>query len=435
MSEEVSNPKLQPVVPQHVLIPFILLVSCFALWGLANNMTDVLVAQFRKIFSLNDFQSGLVQTAFYGAYFCLALPAAIFIRRYSYKAGVLLGLGLFAVGAVMFLPSGKWLQYEYFLFSLFVLASGLSILETSANPYILTMGSPETATQRLNLAQSFNPVGSILGVVIGKFFILAGLHPVSENEREKMPAYLLEQIQREELEAVLGPYLAVAMVIIVVWLAIAFFPMPNCRSRNSGDSKWLDKKSFERLFRNRLFIKGVVGQFLYVGCQIGCWSYTIRYVMAQQGGTEAMASSYLLASIILLASSRFICTLLMNYVSPERLLTILAAVAATLLFMVILVGGKTGIYSLVLVSGCMSLMFPTIFGISLADSGDDVSLGGSCMIMAILGGAVLTALMGVVSDCWSISAAFVIPLIGFIYLVYFGRTASRLKIKLSSGSI
>ncbi|HFQ5442518.1 TPA: L-fucose:H+ symporter permease [Vibrio vulnificus] len=416
------------VIPRAVLIPFILLTSCFALWGLANNMTDVLIAQFRKVFTLTDMQSGLVQTAFYGAYFVLALPAALFIQRYSYKAGVLLGLGLFASGALLFYPAAQAMEYLPFLMALFVLAGGLSILETSANPYIIAMGPQETATRRLNIAQAFNPVGSITGVLIGKFYILSQLHPASDAERAAMSTDQLAAIQTSELDAVMMPYLAVAAVIVVVWLAIAFTKMPKAKEARLVDgSDHSLKATFSRLAEKKHFVRGVIGQFFYVGCQIGCWSWTIRYVMTQVGGTEAEASNFLLASIVVFSAFRFICVGLMKYIAPEKLLAMLALVASLLVLVLMTVGGVTGAYALVGISACMSLMFPTIFGLSLQDLGSDSKFGGSCLIMAILGGAVLTAIMGQLSDSMGIQAAFTIPLIGFVYLVYFGLKGYQIE--------
>ena len=418
-SESVTT---KPVVPKEFLVSFILLTSCFALWGLANNMTDVLIAQFRKVFTLTDAQSGLVQMAFYGAYFCLALPAAVFIQKFSCKSGVLLGLGLFACGALLFYPASQTMQYYHFLAALFILAGGLSILETSANPYILSMGPEETATQRLNLAQSFNPIGSITGVLVGKFFILTQLHPASDAERAVMPVAELKTIQSQELMAVMGPYIAVAVIIVGVWLSIALNKMP-ASSTSSGALRLTD--SFRRLVKKTVFMKGVLGQFLYMGAQIGCWSWTIRYVTNNIGGTEAEASTYYLFSILLFSVSRFICTSLMKYIEPNKLLGTLAAVAAALTAVVMHSEGIVGVYALVAISGCMSLMFPTIYGLSVTGLGKDTQLGGSCLIMAILGGAVLTTIMGRISDMAGIGMAFVIPLAGFIYLTWFGMKGCK----------
>lgn len=419
---EASSGKAVPVVPKELLIPFILLTSCFALWGLANNMTDVLIAQFRKVFTLTDAQSGLVQMAFYGAYFCLALPAAVYIKKFSYKSGVLLGLGLFACGALLFYPASQTMQYYHFLAALFILAGGLSILETSANPYIISMGPEETATQRLNLAQSFNPIGSIAGVLIGKFYILSQLHPASDAERAVMPVEQLEAIQSQELMAVMGPYIMTAVIIVGVWLSIALRKMPKAVDTSEAYSY---SESFARLFKNKVFVRGVLGQFLYMGAQIGCWSWTIRYVMNNVGGTESEASTYYLYSILLFSGARFVCTSLMRYIEPAKLLGILATGAAVMTAVVMVSEGYAGVYALIVISGCMSLMFPTIYGLSIAGLGKDTQLGGSCLIMAILGGAVLTAIMGQISDTAGIGPAFIIPMIGFVYLTWFGLKGSK----------
>ena len=384
-------------------------------------MTDVLVAQFKKIYSLSDFQSSQVQIAFYSAYFCLALPGALYIRRYNYKSGVLLGLGIFALGAFLFYPSAHTMQYSHFLISLYILAAGLSILETSANAYVLMMGPAETATCRLNLAQSFNPIGSVIGVLVGKYVILTGLNPASESVRNQLSSNMLEQIQIEEIAAILGPYLVVALFILLIWIVIALFPMPVIEHRPTlNNQEPFARTTLFRLYKNSLFTQGVLGQFLYMGCQIGCWSFTIRYAMQEIGGNEFNASDYLLTSIILFCVSRFICTGLMTIYSPDRVLGILALLASLLTVTVIFVGSYPGVYALVCISGCMSLMFPTIYGVSMQRvEKQDIAFGGSCMIMAIIGGAVLTPIMGYVSDLTNIHTAFCIPLAGFLYLTWF----------------
>lgn len=417
------------VIPQKIRIAFWLLCTCFAMWGLANNMTDVLIAQFRKVFTLTDMQSGLVQTAFYGAYFVLALPAALFIQKYSYKAGVLLGLGLFAAGSLLFYPAAQAMEYMPFLIALFVLAGGLSILETSANPYILAMGPEETATRRLNIAQACNPIGSITGVLIGKFYILTKLNSATDQERQVMPAEQLAEIQTAELSAVMTPYLLVAAVIVCIWLAVMFTKMPKISDNSSTDKKHDSiTATFGRLIKRSHFTNGVIAQFFYVGAQIGCWSWTIRYVMNEVGGTEAEASSYLLTSIIVFSISRWVCVGLMKYMEPQHLLCALSAFATLFISVIMFVGGEMGAYALVGVSACMSLMFPTIFGLSLRDLGDDSKFGGSLLIMAILGGALLTAIMGQISDSHGIQASFVVPLVSFIYLVYFAAVGHKVKV-------
>jgi len=412
------------VIPRHILWPFILLTSCFAWWGLANNMTDTLLAAFKKIMSMSDFQTSWIQIAFYGSYFCLALPAAIFIKRFTYKAGVLLGLGLFISGALLFYPASKTMNYFHFLAALYILAGGLSILETSANPYIIAMGSNETGTQRLNFAQSFNPIGSILGIFLSKHFILSHLNSASAEEREAMSPELLKQIQSQELAAVMGPYVVVALFLVVLWILIA----TNKKMPRASDvgRKFNLGSTFKRLSHNRHYVWGVIAQFFYVGAQIGVWSFTIRYVMKELNLNEPDASSYYLASLILFAASRFICTGLMRFMSPDNLLTLLAFVAIGCTLTVIFSGGYVGVYALVGISGCMSLMFPTIFGLAVRGLGEDTKIGGSGLIMAILGGAVLTAIQGQVSDLiGSINLAYFVPLVCFIVIAYYGAVACR----------
>ena len=416
---------LHAIIPAHAIVPFFILALCFSMWGLANNMTDVLVAQFKKIYSLSDLQSSLVQIAFYSAYFCLALPSAFYVRRYSFKSGVLLGLGIFATGAFLFYPSAHTQQYNHFLISLFILACGLSILETSANAYVLMMGPADTATCRLNLAQAFNPIGSIIGVLVGKYVILVGLNPASESLRNRLSSSVLQQIQTEEIAAILGPYLIVAILIVLIWITIALFPMPTIEHRKASSERHdHDQHSARhaavRLLSDKLFTRGVLGQFLYMGCQIGCWSFTIRYVMNQVGGNEFEASNFLLASIICFSIGRFVCTALMTLFSPAAVLGTMASIASLLCCLTIFKGGYVGAYALVSISGCMSLMFPTLYGMSMQNlQKSDISLGGSCMIMAIIGGAVLTPFMGFLSDVSNIQVAFASPLVSFLYLVWF----------------
>lgn len=404
------------LVPRQYLWPFVLLTTLFALWGIANNMTDVLLATFKRIMSMTDFQTSWIQVAFYGSYFCLALPAALFIRRFSYKAGVLLGLGLFAAGALLFYPASQTMVYGHFLGALFILAGGLSVLETSANPYVLVLGPASSATQRLNLAQSFNPLGSITGVLLGKFFILSELNQATEAERAQMTARQLEQVQQTELAAVMGPYVTIAFVILGIWLLIAFSRFPHAKEIG----RFSLGASVRRLIRKKHYVWGVVAQFFYVGAQIGVWSFTIRYVMIELGLDEDGASSYYLASIILFAASRFVCTALMKVVAPHTLLWILAVLGAVLTGVVVLAGGLVGVLALVGISACMSLMFPTIYGLGLHGLGEDTKIGASGLIMAILGGAVLTALQGQVSDGFGIHVAYLVPLVCFVVITYYG---------------
>lgn len=361
--------------------------------------------------------------SFYGAYFLLALPAALFIYRFTYKAGVLLGLGLFVLGALLFYPASLSMVYGHFLAALFILAGGLSILETTSNPYIIAMGPEATGTRRLNLAQSFNPIGSITGVLLSKLFILSNLDTAGAEERAVMTEGQLKALQSAELNAVMGPYVGVAVVLIIVWIIMASIRMPKASEK--GDvSKFLPTLS--RLFRNRNYTSGVIAQFFYVGAQIGVWSFTIRYVMKELSLNEEQASSYYLAALILFVSARFVFTGLMKYFQPRKLLTFSAIMAILATLVVIFAGGKTGVYALVAISGFMSLMFPTIYGMAVQGLGNDMKIGGSGLIMAILGGAVLTLLQGKVSDMTgSIKLAYLVPMFCFAIIVVYGYIGGK----------
>jgi FHS family L-fucose permease-like MFS transporter len=423
-SDTVTADVSKSIIPKGILWPFILLTSCFAWWGLANNMTDTLLAAFKKIMSMSDFQTSWIQIAFYGSYFCLALPAALFIKKFTYKSGVLLGLGLLIAGSLLFYPASLTMNYSFFLVALYVLAGGLSILETSANPYIISMGPEETATRRLNLSQSFNPVGSIVGVLLSKFFILSHLNSADASDRSAMTVDQLKEIQSAELSAVMGPYVAVAFILVLIWILIAV----NKKMPHTLDSK--DSVDFlptvKRLFNNKKYVWGVVAQFFYVGAQIGVWSFTIRYVMQELHLNEADSSSYYLAALILFTAFRFICTGLMKFISPHKLLFILSLAAVLCTFIVIVSGGYVGVIALVLISACMSLMFPTIFGLAVTGLGEDTKIGGSGLIMAILGGAVLTAIQGQVSDATgSINMAYIVPLVCFAVIALYALISGK----------
>lgn len=413
------------------LVPFILVTSLFFLWGLANNMTDTLLAAFKRIMSMSDFQTTWIQFAFYGAYFLLALPAAIFIKKYTYKAGVMLGLALFAGGALLFYPASISMAYGHFLVALFILASGLSILETAANPYIIAMGPPETGTRRLNLAQSFNPPGSITGVLLSKVFILSHLNMANVEERAGMTAEELTAIQSEELTSVMGPYVGVAVFLIALCVVVRFTKMP--RASEAGPKIDL-LPTLGRLIKNPHYVWAVVAQFFYMGAQIGVWSFTIRYVMQELQLNEDSASSYYMAALIVFAICRFIFTALMKFVTPRNLLLLTAAMGAVFVVLVIYGSGYLGVYSLVAISGCMSLMFPTIYGLGLEGLGKDTKIGGAGLIMAILGGAVLTPVQGVLSDMTqNIHLSFYMPLLCFLVVLLYALIQGKLR-KTPTGS-
>ncbi|MGF1635981.1 MAG: L-fucose:H+ symporter permease [Cyclobacteriaceae bacterium] len=409
------------------LIPFILITSLFLLWGLANNMTDTLLAAFKKIMSMTDAQTSHIQLAFYGSYFCLALPAAILIKKYSYKTGILLGLGMFAVGALLFYPASHTMVYGHFLAALFILAGGLSILETTANPYIIAIGSEETGTRRLNFAQSFNPIGSLLGVFLSKTFILSQLNVASAEERATMPAEELFATQSAELEAVMGPYVSIAIILILLWVIIYFYNMPTA----SDEDKSINlMPSIKRLMQKSHYVSGVVAQFFYVGAQIGVWSYTIRYVMVELNLDEDNASDYYMVALGVFMAFRFVSTFLMKFLSPARLLAGASIMAIFLTLMVMYGEGYTGVYALVAISACMSLMFPTIYGMSIRGLGEDTKIGASGLIMAILGGAVLTFIQGQVSDeTGSIHFSFVVPMLCFVIILLYAIVGKRWRIQ------
>jgi len=400
---------MMKTIDRRHAVPFALVTSMFLLWGLANNMTDTLLAAFKRIMSMSDTQTSLIQFAFYGSYFCFALPAALFIRRRSFKSGIILGLLLYAAGAMLFLPAARVASYGFYLVAIYVMAGGCSVLETTANPYVMSMGDPRTATRRLNIAQSFNPVGSILGILMSKYFILDDI----------------------SLYSISGTYAALGLVLLGILVVMLFARMPSGKDDDRSDSVGA---SFRRLLSNRLYRRGVVAQFFYVGAQIGVWSFTIRLVMQETGRLEAAASSIYLISIIGHCLSRFIYTGLMRWFSPSRLLTFGGVMSALLSLTVVLSAG-TGwicITSLVLISSFMSLMFPTIYGIALGgimrgEHPGDSKIGASGLIMSILGGALLTPLQGMVSDHTNIYTSYVVPAFCFVVVTAYAVYAHRCK--------
>ncbi len=400
---------MMKTIDRRHAVPFALVTSMFLLWGLANNMTDTLLAAFKRIMSMSDTQTSLIQFAFYGSYFCFALPAALFIRRRSFKSGIILGLLLYAAGAMLFFPAARVASYGFYLVAIYVMAGGCSVLETTANPYVMSMGDPRTATRRLNIAQSFNPVGSILGILMSKYFILDDI----------------------SLYSISGTYAALGLVLLGILVVMLFARMPSGKDDERSDSVGA---SFRRLLSNRLYRRGVVAQFFYVGAQIGVWSFTIRLVMQETGRLEAAASSIYLISIIGHCLSRFIYTGLMRWFSPSRLLTFGGVMSALLSLTVVLSAG-TGwlcITSLVLISSFMSLMFPTIYGIALGgimrgDHPADSKIGASGLIMSILGGALLTPLQGMVSDHTNIYTSYAVPAFCFVVVTAYAVYAHRCK--------
>lgn len=409
---------------RSTLLPFCLVSVLFLLWGLANNMTDTLLSAFKRIMSMTDAQTSLIQFAFYGAYFCFALPAAIFIQKRSYKAGIILGLFLYAAGAIMFFPAGKTASYAFYLIAIYVLAGGCSILETTANPYIMAMGSPQTATRRLNVAQSFNPLGSITGILLSQFFILSELSSASAAERAAMSASDLEKMQAHELGAVTGTYMTVGFVLIAIMIIMLCIKMP---AGSDAGGKISIGSSFKRLWGQKTYRNGVLAQFFYVGAQIGVWSFTIRIVMQELDILEKQAATVYLISIICFCISRFVFTWLMKYYRPSKLLFV-AAVGALIASLVVILGAGSGmllVVALIFVSVFMSLMFPTIYGIALCNVGQDTKIGASGLIMAILGGALITPLQGIVSDRCNIYISYAVPMVCFAVVLWYAWSCSK----------
>ena len=412
------------------LIPFILITSCFALWGFANDITNPMVKAFSKIFRMSVTDGALVQVAFYGGYFAMAFPAAMFIRKYSYKAGILLGLGLYAVGALLFFPAKMTGEYYPFLLAYFILTCGLSFLETSANPYILTMGTEETATRRLNLAQSFNPMGSLLGMYVAMNFIQAKLSPMSTEERALLSGEEFEALKQSDLGVLIAPYLIIGLVIATIFLVIYFTKMP----KNGDSSKDINFiPTLKRIFGIANYREGVIAQFFYVGAQIMCWTFIIQYGTrifmnsgTEEQAAEVLSQQYNIIAMIIFCCSRFICTFILKYMNPCMLLAVLAVAACCFTCGVIILQNIWGLYYLVAVSACMSLMFPTIYGIALKGMGDDAKFGAAGLIMAILGGSVMPPMqaaiidMGTIGSFPAVNLSFILPLICFVVITIYG---------------
>lgn len=413
------------------LVPFILITSCFALWGFANDITNPMVKAFSKIFRMSVTEGTLVQVAFYGGYFAMAFPAAMFIRKYTYKAGILLGLGLYALGAFLFFPAKMTGSYYPFLLAYFILTCGLSFLETSSNPYILSMGTEETATRRLNLAQAFNPIGSLLGMYVAMNFIQAKLHPMDTEERMNLSPAEFEALKEADLSTLIAPYLTIGLVILVMLIVIRMTKMP----RNGDQSKEINFiPTLKRIFSIHHYREGVIAQFFYVGAQIMCWTFIIQYgthLFVSQGmeekAAEVLSQKYNIIAMIIFCISRFICTFILRYLNPGLLLKILAIAGCFFTLCVIFLQNIWGMYSLVAVSACMSLMFPTIYGIALKGLGDDAKFGAAGLIMAILGGSVLPPVQASIIDMQTVfgmpavNVSFVLPLICFIVIIIYGR--------------
>ena len=398
------------------IVPLILVTSLFFMWGVANNLNDILIKQFQKAFELSDFQSGLVQSAFYFGYFVLAIPAALFMRKYSYKTAIILGLSLYATGAFLFYPAAEMQSYSFFLMALFVIAAGLAFLETAANPFVAALGNPETSAFRLNLAQSFNPIGSITGILIGQQFIFSGVEYTKE-ELAKLSSEELTKYYASEATAVQTPYLLIGIVVILFVVLISLTQFPKVEAEEDAVS---EPVSILSLLRIKHFRLAVITQFFYVGAQVGIWSYLIRYAQnAVPNMSEKEAASYLTYSLVVFMGGRFGGTALLKYVKANVLMGIYALICVVLVSLSMLFPSMFGIWTLVVTSFFMSIMFPTVFSLGLDGLGEGTKIGASLLVMAIIGGAVLTALMGLVSDKMGIAIAEIVPLLCFVSVAYY----------------
>jgi FHS family L-fucose permease-like MFS transporter len=433
-----------PIVSKKVLVPFILVTTLFALWGFANDITNPMVSAFKKILELNNAQASWVQAAFYGGYFTMALPAAFIVKKYSYKTGILVGLVLYATGALLFYPAAAMENYFFFLAALYILTFGLAFLETTANPFIMSMGAEETATQRLNFAQAFNPLGALTGLFVAQTFILGALQSddVDANGNgiyETLSEPAKAAIRTSDLMVIRDPYVGIGVLVIFMLILISVVKMPE---KKESENALGMLASIQRIFKNERFVGGVIAQMFYVGAQIMCWTYIYQY--AENLGInnrDAVNYAYIALGVFLLG--RFIFTFLLKYVNSGKLLMILSFGAAAFCLGTIFIQGMGGLYSLVLVSFCMSLMFPTIYGIALHGLGDDAKPASAFLVMAIVGGAFMPIIQGYILDFGGsgysdvtilgvpeVNFSFILPLICFLVVAIYGyRTFNNYVLK------
>jgi FHS family L-fucose permease-like MFS transporter len=428
-----NNQKI-PVVSKEMLMPFILITTLFALWGFANDITNPMVSAFKKILELNNTQASWVQAAFYGGYFTMALPAAFIVKKYSYKVGIIVGLVLYATGALLFYPAASFENYFFFLAALYILTFGLAFLETTANPYIMSMGAEETATQRLNFAQAFNPLGALTGLFVAQTFILGALQSDDIDADgngiyETLTGTAKSAVKTSDLMVIRDPYVGLGLVVIIMLIIIFVVKMPE-KMENENSSGMIE--SIRRIFKNKRFVGGVVTQMFYVGAQIMCWTYIYQY--AENLGInnkDAVYYAYMALGVFLVG--RFLFTFLLKYINSGKLLMILSIGAIAFCLGTIFIHGMGGLYSLVMVSFCMSLMFPTIYGIALHGLGDDAKPASAFLVMAIVGGAFMPIMQGYILDFGGsgyadtrilgvpeVNFSFILPMLCFFVVALYG---------------
>ena len=420
------------LVEKRYLATFII-TSLFALLGFANDITNPMVAAFQTVMELSAFQAAWVQFAFYGGYATMAIPAALFIRRYSYKSGILLGLGLYAIGAFLFIPAASAQSFLFFCLSLYILTFGLAFLETTANPFILSLGSKETSTRRLNLAQAFNPMGSLSGMAVASLIVLPSLWSDRRNAAGETIFHTLSEAEKatirlHDLEVIRNPYVILGLVVVAIFIIILLKKMPQTAANERQD---LATNTLKRLWHNRIYREGVLAQVFYVAAQIMVWTFIIQYA-DNLGINKATAQNYNIFAMGMFLCSRFLCTFLMRYVNSRVLLSIFGVGAILCTTGTIFIVGMPGLYCLVGISAFMSLMFPTIYGIALENvESRDTSLGAAFLVMAIVGGAIMPPLQGLIIDqgtvAWlpAVNASFVLPLICFIAITIYGVRSAR----------
>ena len=444
----------EKLVEKKYLLTFVLITTLFALWGFANDITNPMVAAFQTVMELSATKASMVQFAFYGGYATMAIPAALFIRRYSYKKGILLGLALYAIGAFLFIPAAAYQQFSFFCLSLYILTFGLAFLETTANPYILSLGAKQTATRRLNLAQAFNPMGSLSGMAVASLIVLPQLWSDRRDAAGQIIFGTLSEAEKadirlHDLAVIRDPYVAIGLVVVVMFIVIALCikdtplsspqggeaPKEQAQETSSVESPSLGGVrggTLSRLWHNRIYREGVVAQMFYVAAQIMTWTFIIQYA-DHLGINKATAQMYNIVAMAMFLCSRFISTFLMKYVNSRTLLTIFAIGAALCSLGAITIVGMAGLYCLVGISFFMSLMFPTIYGIALENvDAEDTSLGAAFLVMAIVGGALMPPLQGMIIDQQTImghpavNVSYVLPLVCFVVVGIYGVRANRL---------
>jgi MFS transporter, FHS family, L-fucose permease len=409
-------------------LPFVLVTSLFFLWGIPNNLNDILIKQFMTSFQISRLQAGLVQSAFYLGYFCLAMPAAFLMRRFGYKAGLVTGLFLFGSGAFLFWPAALVGSYGFFLFALFVIASGLSFLETGSNTFIAVLGDPRSSEQRLNLSQSFNPLGSITGALIGTVFIFSGIELSTQQIGALKAQGTLAAYLRSETLRVVRPYIVLGVVVWVMAILILRTKFPQIKEEaQRKDAR--DKGKLSDLLHYPHFLQGVSAQFFYVGAQVGTWSFLIQYIQDYTHRPEKIAGYLLTGSLVAFGVGRFVATYLMKFFRPNRLMGVYGIVNIALVAVGVLFPGWVGVGAMFLTSFFMSLMFPTIYALGIKGLGANTKLGGSFIVMAIVGGAAAPPAMGLLYELWhSMAIAMIVPLICYAVVTHYAYYGSRMRV-------